>query len=156
MIKTMMINCVLLVACGNPLVKPAPYINPDFYVYLEDFKEDSQKFDVKYSISNLSVDYYNTNDKVHNLTETIAECSIHTENYYNIFEYFQMVSKNIFIDREMWEHLEDPVRKQLFYHELGHCLFGLEHTATGIMQPNIYTPITWDTDLIEFFNAATK
>ena len=153
MIRAMITNCVLFVACGNPLVQPTSYINPDFESYIEDFREDSQKFDVIYDMSNLSIDYYNINNKVHNLTETIGECSIHTEDYDTIFEYFHMTVKNIYIDKKMWGNLQDSVKRQLLYHELGHCLFGLEHTQTGIMQPSIYTPISWDMDLIEFFNS---
>lgn len=54
----------------------------------------------------------------------------------------------ILINETMWARLKDYQRKELVFHELGHCAMGKEHTDLGIMAPSMHSEaemeIMWD------------
>lgn len=45
-------------------------------------------------------------------------------------------TKEILIDEPYWNSANDRQRAYIVYHELGHCVLGLAHSARGLMNPD--------------------
>lgn len=45
----------------------------------------------------------------------------------------------ILINENGWHSYEEYERKELIFHELGHCALGLQHTENGLMTPKMHT-----------------
>ena len=49
---------------------------------------------------------------------------------------YPLISKRVDLNSDHWETLNRWQQRELVYHELGHCLFGLDHvTGEAIMNP---------------------
>jgi len=51
--------------------------------------------------------------------------------------YFSQRIPLVIINQEVWNRFNAKQRKTLIFHELGHCLLGLEHSDHGFMKPII-------------------
>ena len=43
----------------------------------------------------------------------------------------------IILNKLYWKNMNEWYKKQLLYHELGHCILNLKHSHDGLMQPYI-------------------
>lgn len=48
-------------------------------------------------------------------------------------------TKTIYIDKAHWDSLPFVHKRELIYHELGHCHFYLRHAPEGIMKMGVYS-----------------
>jgi len=69
----------------------------------------------------------------------------------------ELTTKKIIINYNHWVKLDPVHRKELMYHELGHCALNLKHVSTiDIMRPRVYSThkdgSNWD-ELVERMKA---
>ncbi len=46
---------------------------------------------------------------------------------------YPIVSSVVQIDAKKWQHLDEPSREVIMFHELGHCVLGLGHVENTVM-----------------------
>jgi Zn-dependent peptidase ImmA (M78 family) len=66
----------------------------------------------------------------------------------------------ILINSNRWNDLEPLQRKELVFHEFGHCVLGFEHTEIGLMAPSMHSEeeleLMWDKYLDMMFAECLK
>jgi len=66
----------------------------------------------------------------------------------------------ILINEERWASMGPYQKKELIFHELGHCVLGLEHKEPGLMAPVMHSEEevkkNWDAWVNEFFKDCIK
>jgi hypothetical protein len=66
----------------------------------------------------------------------------------------------ILLNENMWPMLSKMERKELMFHELGHCVLGLEHSKEGMMAPVMHDEQeiekNWDKWVEELFSVCRK
>jgi hypothetical protein len=103
---------LILTSCAPPNPPSPVVVDPVLQPYLTSFETD-----VGVSTDGISVDFANTETNPNPLGETVGECILYSNN-----------TKVIQIDSGYWTTASAEQRKQLIYHELGHCAMGLGHT----------------------------
>lgn len=100
--KFTFILAVLTIAL-NVFAASGPDIDPEFKEYVKDFEQYFKKVtvDIKFG---------------HQIPGEAAAC------YYPKQE-----TRYIYVSRDTWRELNDDQRSQLIWHELGHCVLGLDH-----------------------------
>lgn len=122
---------VTVMACGKATVEP------EFQSYLADFQADAKRFNRDVDTSQVSIKFGDTGSM-----ENGAVC--HTG------------SKQINVQKSAWANGNDTDRMIIIYHELGHCVLGLNHTTElGIMSSNAVPEVVYrlnpDLFLTSFF-----
>jgi hypothetical protein len=61
----------------------------------------------------------------------------------------EVIDRKIIINLNHWKDIHPAHRRELIWHELGHCVFGLKHSDNvDIMRPRVYSTQTdysnWD------------
>lgn len=112
--------------------KIASGVDPAFQVYSQEFAEyyhTDQSVPIHFSTLNSSP-----------LGELVGECVTYSDG-----------ARQILIDPGYWSQLDEVSRKDVIYHELGHCKFGRVHTSailndlcpTSIMNPYVFGDPCW-------------
>jgi hypothetical protein len=119
-----------VMACGRSVA-------PEFQTYLTDFEADAKRFGRDVNTDSISISFGDTGSPNNG-----AIC--HTG------------SKEIIVQKALWDVDDDTERKIIVYHELGHCVLGLDHsTELGIMYPSRVPEVVYklnpDSFLTKFF-----
>ena len=62
----------------------------------------------------------------------------------------------ILIDIDSWNKFGPLQRKELVFHELGHCVLSLEHSELGLMAPNMHSEEELDMMWPKYLNLLFK
>lgn len=119
--------CFFIVGCG-PGFYPAPYIDPEFIPYVEEYKQDKSRY-LSTQMKSVSIQFGLSDDSLDGQCEISAIRNRITDK--TIFRI-----RIIRINKEHWQYFNPITRKILIYHELGHCDLNLDHSdTTSIMNP---------------------
>lgn len=93
-------------------------------------------------------------------TEDIIVEFTNDEEYAGVCYYWLVGSNEIKINRKYWSNINDEMREQLMFHELGHCVLERDHDNShidlqGVMCPNSIMR-SWAFNYIEIFNCYKK
>lgn len=99
----------LLTACGEEIPHE---IAPEAQGYYEEFLEHSRAFDRDVSQTNVVIRMSPTTPKV-GPWEVKGFCQ----------------DGVVTLNSTYWQHMNDNQKRLLVYHELGHCLLGLDHSS---------------------------
>jgi hypothetical protein len=113
---------LMLVSCASRTSTYVYYEDPNFATYIRSFERE---FGVKVEVP--SAFGVLTEDRV-------GGC------YYTGIANSR--ANNIVIDRKAWREYNEGGREQLIYHELGHCVLGLDHDDTVGEISGIIFPIS--------------
>lgn len=175
---------LLVVGCGKQKSQmPDRHHDTRLQFYFDEFRVDAQRFNVNIdsnSVNSLRVMKFVSDvnsEKVargqtvsENDSGTIGTCATFEERSGFNAGFKPLKTKTnawneIWIDDDLTSTKAHPLAlKELVYHELGHCLFGLDHAASKphkIMSPEMslngrWLTDNWDALLIEFFASVGK
>jgi hypothetical protein len=105
--KTLIAFFIGLTSCGKPA-----FHDQAFSIYLSNF---SSYYNV--SVAGTTVEFETLED------DAVGVCD--------------MSDNEIKIDPEYWYNADDYEKEELIYHELGHCVFNLEHNEDLVQMPNM-------------------
>lgn len=114
-IKALVIFTIYVVAEYNDHPK-----TPELQTYVKEFIADAKARGIELSDDNLTIDFKGHLSNTHDGLVTIGMCLP-----------FLFSKREVFIDPNHWAFASPIERKVLIYHELGHCLLGLEHRDDG-------------------------
>lgn len=98
--------------CGTFGTHEELWVRPDFLPYYKQFLLDANSHGKTLIVSDLTIDFGTLK------SPKIGECTT-----------IKGVAHHVIIDRTHWIYgLTEGKRKELIYHELGHCLLSLGHT----------------------------
>lgn len=110
--KLIYLSLLFLFSCAPPNPPNPVVVDPVLQPYLTSFSSD-----IGVSTDGISVGFSDTENNPNPLGETVGECTLYSNG-----------AKVIQIDSGYWVSASQEQRKQLVYHELGHCAMGLGHT----------------------------
>lgn len=120
-----LIIILLLAGCGD--------YRPLIYYETEEIKSIVEKFKLDHQ-------YYTGQAlKINNLNVTIREIDS-SEVKGTVLGYCKkeaFKTPKIILNKLYWKNMNEWYKKQLLYHELGHCILNLKHSHDGLMQPYI-------------------
>ena len=105
----------LLSSCSK---EPITSIDPALQRYVGDFLEVAKQKHVEVSFKNLIIEFGDLEKN------TYGTCSRSVE---------EDALKTITIDRSRFEGLSDPLRENLIFHELGHCVLSRNHNNSTLL-----------------------
>ena len=117
-----------LVSCGMP--KQADTAKRSNNQIDEAFQQYVEEFEATYSAetgSTLNVEAY---DIPINFGDPNSSGGSGSTNYVGSCKTYSNGKKEIIISVDSWERYPRSMKRQLIYHELGHCLLGKEHVDT--------------------------
>jgi len=123
---------IVLTGCGQQQPQQAPVtVDPALAPYMTSFQSD-----VGVSTAGISAQFADTSVYANPLGETVGECTIWTQSGV-------VVQRVIQIDPNYWNNLDQYGKRELFYHELGHCALYLQHNTTTNGPGGCYTSIMY-------------
>lgn len=119
-------------ACNQKLRVPKMLsIDPNLAGYVQDFEAESRAAGRPVVVDNLSLHFVTTLG-TNPLGITIGECEAMNRGEYG--------TPRIFIALDTWGGLTPMLRKEVLFHEMGHCVLWLEHDETMITLNGWYIP----------------
>jgi hypothetical protein len=128
---------LLFISCGKKEIKKVK-IDPAFNSHIEEFKQNSQLAGNSVKIDNLVMEFVSSLDQYNNAGNTLGVCyQSYREEKDWLGNKKVYATPVIHIDRVDWDRLSLAGRKQLSFHELGHCVLDRPHSEStnSIMYP---------------------
>ena len=124
-------------------------VNPELQPYFDEFIEMCAKYsESKEHCRERLPGFIGFGFGYMNSSEMVGYC-IHTGRFFNHLS-FSVIHEKYF------KTLPEFQKRDLVFHELGHCLLGLDHTEDGIMKPSLdsswYYEYNWDDYAHEMFS----
>jgi hypothetical protein len=114
---------VMLISITSFKTKPRLEIEASFVEHLQAFEETASVYGRNIDLSGGLIVTWAKDDeleKYQNGTEQLAKCSL----------FYSRSTPRIVIKRQYWDNASYWDRRELAFHELGHCLLGLNHDDT--------------------------
>lgn len=105
---------LVLMGCGQIEFRQPVSVDPQLAPYMATFSQE-----IGVSSDGISANFADTEDQVNPLGETIGECVTYSDG-----------TRIIQIDTGYWKTAAPGSKKELMYHELGHCALFLQHINT--------------------------
>lgn len=93
-----------------------------FESYVNEFSQYAKKYNKVIDTSNLSIEFGETKEEGE---DVVGLC----------YTYENSKDKEIVLDKEFWDSTNEIKRKELLFHELGHCILDKRHDKTIINPP---------------------
>jgi len=106
-----------LSSCGS-----ANYSIKGFESYVEEFHAQASKYNKAIDLAHLDISFGDTQSAG---PEVIGLC----------YTYESSEDKDIVINKEFWNDATELQRKELMFHEMGHCLLDLDHDDSIVNPP---------------------